>query len=58
MTKKDEVGVDTQTYTQTVTLPSDTNNMEAILQKLDAEMEVTTEDGYTGTVAAMGAVTA
>ena len=50
MTKKDEVGVDTQTYTQTVTLPSDTNNMEAILQKLDAEMEVTTEDGYTGTL--------
>ena len=50
MTKKDEVGVDTQTYTQTVTLPSDTNNMEAILQKLDAELEVTTEEGYTGTL--------
>lgn len=50
MTKKDEVGVDTQIYTQTVTLPSDTNNMEAILQKLDAELEVTTEDGYTGTL--------
>ena len=50
MTKKDEVGVDTQTYTQTVTLPSDTNNMEDILQKLDAEIEVTTEEGYTGTL--------
>ena len=50
MTKKDEVGVDTQIYTQTVTLPSDTNNMEAILQKLDAELEVTTEEGYTGTL--------
>ena len=27
---------------------SDTNKMDAILQRLDAEMEFTTEDGYTG----------
>ena len=27
---------------------SDTNNLETILQRLDAEMEVTTEDGYVG----------
>ncbi len=50
MTRKDEVGVDIQTYTETVTKPSDTNSLETILQRLDAEMEVTTEDGYTGTL--------
>ena len=48
MTRKDEVGVDVQTHTETVTKPSDTNNLETILQRLDAEMEVTTEDGYVG----------
>ena len=50
MTRKDEVGVDTQQHTETVTLASDTNKMDAILQRLDAEMECTTEDGYTGTL--------
>ena len=50
MTKKDEVGVDTKPYIHTITQPSDTNNMEAVLQQLDAELEVTTEDGYTGTL--------
>ena len=48
MTRKDEVGVDIQTYTEAVTQASDTNNLETILQQLDAEMEVTTEDGYVG----------
>ena len=48
MTRKEEVGVDVQTRTETVTLASDTNKMDDILQRLDAEMEVTTEDGYTG----------
>lgn len=48
MVRKDEVGVDTQPCTQAVTMASDTDDMEAILQKLDAEIEATTEDGYTG----------
>lgn len=48
MTRKDEVGVDTQPHTETVTLPSKTDNMEEILKGLDAELEITTEDGYTG----------
>ena len=48
MTRKDEVVVDIKVHTQTATFASDTNNMEKILQRLDAEMEVTTEDGYTG----------
>ena len=46
--RKDEVGVDTQPYTKTVTLPSTTNNMESVLQSLEAEMEVETEEGYSG----------
>ena len=50
MTRKDEVGVDTKPHVQTVTRPSDTNNMEKILQTLAAEIEATTEDGYTGTL--------
>ena len=50
MTRKDEVGVDVQAHTETVTLASDTDKMDDILQRLDAEMEVTTEDGYTGTL--------
>lgn len=48
MTRKDEVGVDIQTHTETVTLASDTNSLEAILQRLDGELEVTTGDGYAG----------
>ena len=50
MTRKDEVGVDIQTITQTKTLASETNDMEQILQSLEPQMEVTTEDGYTGTL--------
>lgn len=48
MTRKDEVGVDTKSHTEAVTRPSDTDNMEKILQGLEAELEVTTEEGYTG----------
>lgn len=48
MTRKDEVGVDIQTYTKAVTQPSNTNKLETILQKLDGKLEVTTEDGYVG----------
>jgi len=46
--RKDEVGVDTREHTETVTLASDTDKMDAILQRLEGELEVTTEDGYTG----------
>ena len=48
--RKDEVGVDTQPCTRTVTLPSATNSMESVLQSLEAEMEVETDEGYTGTL--------
>ena len=50
MTWKEVVGVDTKLHVQTVTLPSDTDNVEKILQTLDAEVEATTEDGYTRTL--------
>ena len=48
MTRKNEVGVDTKPFTKTVTMDSDTNQMEDILKALEAELEVTTEDGYSG----------
>ena len=46
MIKEDEVGVDTQDYTDTIT-----NDLSKILKQLDAHREVTTEDGYTGLLA-------
>ena len=48
ITRKDEVGVDTKPHTETVTRPSDTDNMEEILQGLEAELEVTTEEVHRG----------
>lgn len=51
MIKEDEVGVDTQDYTDTITVDSDTKDLSKILKQLDAHREVTTEDGYTGLLA-------
>ena len=48
MTKEDQISADTMERHETVTLSSDTNDMEQILQRLDAQKEVATEDGYTG----------
>lgn len=48
--REDEVGVDTQSHTETITMDSDTGDMAEVLKQLDAQMEVTTEDGYTGTL--------
>ena len=50
MTRKDDVGIDTMPWIETVTKASDTNDLEKILQMLDAEIEVTTEDGYAGSL--------
>ena len=46
MIKEDEVGVDTQDYTDTIT-----QDLSAVLKQLDPHREVTTEDGYTGLLA-------
>ena len=51
MTRRDEVGVDTQLYTETITLDRDTGKLEEVLKRLDPELEAATEDGYTGTLA-------
>ena len=48
MTRMDEVGVDTQTYTETVTMDSDTGDLSTVLKRLDGQKEVITADGYTG----------
>ena len=48
MTRKDEVGVDTKPHTETVTRPSDTDNMEEILQGLEAELRSPPRKGTSG----------
>ena len=48
MTRKTEVGVDTQPLTKTVTTDSKTGDLGEILKQLDAEIEAKTEDGYAG----------
>lgn len=48
LTMKNEIGVDTQDYTETVTQDSSTGDMAAVLKQLDAQKEVVTEDGYSG----------
>lgn len=48
LTKQDCTETDTQFYTETVSLESDSSDMEKILPQLAATCEVTTEDGYTG----------
>ena len=48
MTRKTEVGVDTQPLTKTVTTDSKTGDLGEFRKQLDAEIEAKTEDGYAG----------
>ena len=48
MSSEEETGTDSRQITRTVTKSSETDKMEKILKALDAAMEVTTEDGYSG----------
>ena len=50
ITQKDEIGVDTKEHTETITQDSSTGEMAEILKVLPAQKNVTTEDGYTGTL--------
>lgn len=50
MTRKDEVGVDTQPLTKTITTDSSTGDLGEILKQLAPEITAETEDGYTGTL--------
>lgn len=49
--KNDCTETDTKEHIEVVTLDSDTSDMAKILQQLEPELEVTTEDGYTGLLA-------
>ena len=50
MTREDSVGVVTRPHIESITAKSDTDDMQKVLAKLDAEIEVATEDAYTGTL--------
>ena len=48
--KTDQAETDAKDYSETITLETDTKDMAVIIQQLEPSMEVTTEDGYTGTL--------
>ena len=48
ITQHTDEGVDAKDYTDTITQDSDTGELAEVLKQLDGQMEVTTEDGYTG----------
>ncbi len=49
--KNDQTETDTKDHIEVVTVNTDTKDMAAIIQQLEPALEVTTEDGYTGTLA-------
>lgn len=50
MTCEDSLGVVTRPHIESITAKSDTDDMQKVLAKLDAEIGVATEDAYTGTL--------
>ena len=48
--KTDQSETDAKDYTEIVTLETDTKDMAVIIQQLELSMDVTTEDGYSGTL--------
>ena len=46
--REDQTETDTKEHIEVVTLETDTSDMAEILQLLEPELEITTEDGYTG----------
>lgn len=48
ITQHNDEGVDAKDYTDTITQDSNTGELAKVLKQLDGQMEVTTEDGYTG----------
>lgn len=48
---REETPVDSKEHEESVTVNSTTNNMEEILKSLDKTTDITTEDGYQGTLA-------
>ena len=50
MTQAHDVGVDTQTKTETITQDSETGELSEVLKQLPGQKEVKTQDGYSGTL--------
>ena len=50
MTSEEVTATETKPLIRTVTLSSETNDMEKILRKLDGEIHAETDDGYAGTL--------
>ena len=50
--KADQTETDTQEHIEIITLESSTKDMSEIIKVIEPVMEVTTEDGYTGTLTA------
>lgn len=48
--KNDQTETDAKDHIEVVTLATDTKDVAAIIQQLEPALEVTTEDGYTGTL--------
>ena len=48
--KNDQTETDTKDHIEVVTLATDTKDVAAIIRQLEPALEVTTEDGYTGTL--------
>ena len=48
--RADQTETDTKEHIEVITLETDTSDMAEILQLLEPELEITTEDGYTGTL--------
>ena len=46
--KEDQTETDTKEHIEVITLETDTSDMAEILQLLEPELEISTEDGYTG----------
>ncbi|WP_409969705.1 hypothetical protein RFF05_07290 [Bengtsoniella intestinalis] len=51
VTRTDTVGVDVIQHTESVTQASSTNNTDTVLTQLSPTLDVTTQDGYVGTLA-------
>ena len=48
--KTDQSDTDAKDYSEVITLETDTKDMAVIIQQLELSIDVTTEDGYTGTL--------
>ena len=48
--KTDQAETDSKDYTEVITLETDTKDMALIIQQLELSIDVTTEDGYSGTL--------